>query len=144
MRPFQGAVHFPSELVAKKSAGFILRPRLRVERGKEIALGPGKVELLEHIAKTGSITEAAERMQMSYMRAWTLIKTMEACFRQPLVEPAEAAAHERRNVNESGNGSFEALPRDGRGVCSGNGQAMGALASAFAPLSTLTDIFDTI
>jgi len=57
-----------------------------VERGREIALGPGKVELLEHIAKTGSITEAAERMEMSYMRAWKLIKTMEACFRQPLVE----------------------------------------------------------
>ncbi len=72
--------------MAKKSAGFILRPRLRVERGREIALGPGKVELLEHIAKTGSITEAAERMEMSYMRAWKLIKTMEACFRQPLVE----------------------------------------------------------
>ena len=75
-----------SEPVAKKSAGFILRSRLRVERGKEIALGPGKVELLKHIANTGSIAEAAERMGMSYMRAWKLVKTMEACFRQPLVE----------------------------------------------------------
>ena len=56
-----------------------------MEKGKEIALGPGKVELLEHIARTGSIAEAAERMEMSYMRAWTLVKTMEACFRQPLV-----------------------------------------------------------
>jgi molybdate transport system regulatory protein len=73
--------------VAKKSAGFILRPRLRVERGKEIALGPGKVELLKQIVTTGSIAEAAERMEMSYMRAWKLVKTMEACFRQPLVEP---------------------------------------------------------
>ncbi len=72
--------------MAKKPAGFILRPRLRVERGKEIALGPGKVELLMHIASTGSIAEAAEQMEMSYMRAWTLVKTMEACFRQPLVE----------------------------------------------------------
>lgn len=71
--------------MAKKSAGFILRPRLRVERGKEIALGPGKVELLKHIAATGSILAAAERMEMSYMRAWKLVKTMEACFRQPLV-----------------------------------------------------------
>ena len=47
---------------------------------------PRRMEIFLHIAKTGSITEAAERMQMSYMRAWTLIKTMEACFRQPLVE----------------------------------------------------------
>ena len=63
-----------------------MRTRLRVERGKEIALGPGKMELLMHIASTGSIAEAAERMEMSYMRAWKLVKTMEACFRRPLVE----------------------------------------------------------
>jgi len=85
--------------VAKKSAGFILRPRLRVERGKEIALGPGKVELLKHIANTGSIAEAAERMEMSYMRAWKLIKMMEACFRQPLVEA-------RRGGNARGGASL--------------------------------------
>jgi len=53
---------------------------------KEIALGPGKVELLEFIAETGSIAEAAKRMDMSYMRAWTLVKTMNACFREPIVE----------------------------------------------------------
>ena len=72
--------------MAKKSAEFRLRARLRVERGEEIALGPGKVELLEHIARTGSIAEAAKRMEMSYMRAWTLVKTMERCFRKPLLE----------------------------------------------------------
>jgi len=59
--------------MAKKSAEFRLRARLRVERGEEIALGPGKVELLE-------------RMEISYMRAWTLVKTMERCFRKPLLE----------------------------------------------------------
>ena len=52
----------------------------------DIALGPGKVDLLTLIKKTGSIREAAERMHMSYMRAWTLIKTMNACFKEPLVE----------------------------------------------------------
>ena len=75
-----------SQIEQVKSTGFSLRPRLRVEKGKEIALGPGKVELLEQIAETGSIAEAAERMEMSYMRAWKLVKTMEACFREPLVE----------------------------------------------------------
>jgi molybdate transport system regulatory protein len=63
-----------------------LRPRIRVVCGEDIALGPGKVDLLELIGQTGSIREAAERMGMSYMRAWTLIKTMNACFKQPLVE----------------------------------------------------------
>ena len=63
----------------------VLRPRLRVTRGADIALGPGKVELLEHLKETGSIAEAARRLGMSYMRAWTLLKTMERCFKQPLV-----------------------------------------------------------
>ena len=62
-----------------------LRPRLRVLCGDEIALGPGKVDLLQLVGETGSIREAAERIGMSYMRAWTLIKTMNACFREPLV-----------------------------------------------------------
>jgi len=63
-----------------------IRPRLRVTLGADIALGPGKVELLELVAETGSIAKAATQMEMSYMRAWLLIKTMERCFRKPLVE----------------------------------------------------------
>ena len=70
---------------AKPSREPRLRPRMRVLRGEEIALGPGKVDLLALIGETGSIREAAERMGMSYMRAWTLIKTMNACFQEPLV-----------------------------------------------------------
>jgi molybdate transport system regulatory protein len=54
--------------------------------GEDIALGPGKVELLEWFGETGSIREAAERMGMSYMRAWKLIQTMNECFREPLVQ----------------------------------------------------------
>jgi len=57
----------------------------RVYLGPEIALGPGKAELLGHIAKTGSISEAARRMEMSYNRAWLLVRTMNRCFKQPLV-----------------------------------------------------------
>lgn len=57
----------------------------RFYRRDEIALGPGKVELLGHIAETGSISEAARRMGMSYNRAWLLVRTMNGCFKQPLV-----------------------------------------------------------
>jgi molybdate transport system regulatory protein len=63
-------------------------PRIRILCGEEVALGPGKAELLELVAETGSIREAAERLEMSYMRAWTLIKTMNACFSEPLVVAA--------------------------------------------------------
>jgi molybdate transport system regulatory protein len=62
-----------------------IKPRWRILAGKQIALGPGKVELLEALGKTGSITAAAKSMNMSYMRAWTLIRTMNACFKEPLV-----------------------------------------------------------
>jgi molybdate transport system regulatory protein len=52
----------------------------------EIALGPGKAELLTAIQMHGSISAGAKSMDMSYMRAWTLVKVMNRSFRQPLVE----------------------------------------------------------
>ena len=55
-------------------------------RGKKVAFGPGKADLLELVAKTGSITESARRMNMSYMRAWSLIQTMNNCFKSPVLE----------------------------------------------------------
>ena len=63
-----------------------IRPRLRIVAGKNIAFGPGKADLLEALEKTGSITRAANNLGMSYMRAWTLIRTMNRCFCEPLVE----------------------------------------------------------
>jgi molybdate transport system regulatory protein len=62
-----------------------LQPRLRLRVGDAIALGPGKMELLELVQSTGSITEAARQMGMSYMRAWSLIQTMNRCFREPVI-----------------------------------------------------------
>ena len=64
-----------------------LRPRLRIVRADDtIVLDPGKADLLDAIARTGSIRAAADELEMSYMRAWTLVKTMNAAFRSPLVE----------------------------------------------------------
>jgi len=73
---------------SKPTGALSLLPRFRVLRGKEIAFGPGKMELLELVAATGSIGKAARRMDMSYMRAWTLIQTMNACFKAPVIEAA--------------------------------------------------------
>lgn len=55
-------------------------------------MGPGKAELLEQVQQMGSIAEAAAQIGMSYMRAWTLIKTMQRCFKQPLVKVARGGA----------------------------------------------------
>ena len=70
----------------KSKADARLSPRLRVYVGDEIALGPGKVELLEAILATGSISEAAKQLGMSYNRAWLLVRTMNSCFKEPLVQ----------------------------------------------------------
>lgn len=62
--------------------------KLRVMYGAEIAIGPGKAELLAAIGETGSISASAKRLGMSYRRAWLLVDTMNRCFREPLVASA--------------------------------------------------------
>jgi len=61
------------------------KSHFRIYLADEIALGPGKAELLGHISETGSISESARRMEMSYNRAWLLVRTMNRCFKEPLV-----------------------------------------------------------
>jgi molybdate transport system regulatory protein len=65
---------------------------LRVVLGDQIAIGPGKAELLDGIAATGSIAAAGRRMGMSYKRAWGLVEAMNAMFTAPLVEAAKGGA----------------------------------------------------
>ncbi|MGH6944839.1 MAG: winged helix-turn-helix domain-containing protein [Geminicoccaceae bacterium] len=66
--------------------------RLRIVLEENIAIGPGKADLLERIAETGSITAAGARMGMSYRRAWLLVSTMNRCFERPLVETAKGGS----------------------------------------------------
>ncbi len=61
---------------------------MRIVFGDIGMMGPGKAELLERIDRTGSIAAAGREMNMSYKRAWTLIETLNAMFRQPVVESA--------------------------------------------------------
>jgi molybdate transport system regulatory protein len=63
-----------------------LQTRLRVLCADEVALGPGKAELLSLLTTTGSIAEAAKRMNMSYMRAWSLIQMMNKFFKKPVIQ----------------------------------------------------------
>jgi molybdate transport system regulatory protein len=60
--------------------------------GAEIAIGPGKADLLDAIAATGSISESARSLGMSYRRAWLLVDTMNRCFREPVVASATGGA----------------------------------------------------
>jgi len=62
--------------------------RIRILFGDDFMIGPGKVELLERIRETGSIAAAGRQMSMSYKRAWGLVETLNAAFREPLVDSA--------------------------------------------------------
>ncbi len=48
--------------------------------------GPGRVELLARIAETGSISQAAKAIKMSYKGAWDAIDAMNNLAGEPLVE----------------------------------------------------------
>ncbi|KAA0698623.1 LysR family transcriptional regulator [Neorhizobium sp. P12A] len=63
-----------------------LRLVLRIDFPPADRLGRGKMELLEHIRETGSISAAGRAMDMSYRRAWLLISDLNRMFREPVVE----------------------------------------------------------
>lgn len=60
--------------------------QLRVQLDDNVRFGPGKADLLEGIADTGSISAAGRRMRMSYRRAWELAEAINADFGAPLVQ----------------------------------------------------------
>ena len=62
-----------------------LKIKAQLLLGDEVALGPGKADLLEWVEKAGSISAAARGMGLSYRRAWVMIDTMNRCFESPLV-----------------------------------------------------------
>lgn len=63
-----------------------LAPVLRIDFPKGSRLGRGKMELLEHIRETGSISAAGRAMDMSYRRAWLLISELNSMFDAIVVE----------------------------------------------------------
>lgn len=59
--------------------------RLRFYSNDTVAIGPGKVELLEAIGVAGSISGAARQLGMSYRRAWLLLEELNASLHSPAV-----------------------------------------------------------
>lgn len=61
------------------------KTRFRVEIKHAVAIGPGKADVLQRIAETGSIAEAGRSLGMSYQRVWSLVAAMNLNFVEPLV-----------------------------------------------------------
>ena len=51
-------------------------------------IGPGKVAVLEEIARSGSISAAGRTLGMSYRRTWELVEELNRTLRMPVVQTA--------------------------------------------------------
>src|SRR3984885_7088650 len=51
-------------------------------------IGPGKIAVLEEIARSGSISAAGRALRMSYRRTWELVEDLNTGLGAPVVETA--------------------------------------------------------
>ncbi len=109
-----------------------LKLKLQLYCGEEIAMGPGKADLLDAIEATGSISAAARRMGMSYRRAWLLVDAMNRCFASPLIETHPGGGQQAGAVvTDEGRrlrAAYRALLDQAEGAAQGS--ALDALAQA--------------
>lgn len=98
-----------------------LKLKAQLMREDEIALGPGKADLLDAIAAHGSISAAGRAMGLSYRRAWMMVDTMNRCFAAPLV------------ATRKGGPGGAALTAEGRAVLAAYRRLQQALDAAAGP-----------
>ncbi len=79
--------------MAAMTGGSSLKIKVQIFCGEEIAMGPGKADLLEAIRAEGSISAAGRKLGMSYRRTWLLVDVMNRCWDLPLVETAAGGSH---------------------------------------------------
>ncbi|HTD10937.1 MAG TPA: LysR family transcriptional regulator [Steroidobacteraceae bacterium] len=63
--------------------------RFRVDFGRDAAVGPGKIALLELIGQEGSLSRAARALNMSYRRAWLLLESLNGSFAERVAVTAK-------------------------------------------------------
>ncbi len=67
--------------------------RIRIYFGTQLAIGPGRIELLEGVQRTGSLAQAARGMNMSYRRAWQLMQSLNSLLARPASIAAKGGRH---------------------------------------------------
>ncbi len=103
--------------------------RLRIDLGPGISIGPGKVALLEQIERSGSLSQAARVLKMSYRRAWLLLDDIN----HGLAEPVTTAS-----VGGSGGGGAQLTDFGRRVVAAYREVEKGALQLASQRLEWLS------
>jgi molybdate transport system regulatory protein len=64
------------------------RLNIRIDLASGLRIGPGKVAVLEEIARSGSISAAGRALRMSYRRTWELVEDLNTGLGTPVVETA--------------------------------------------------------
>ena len=95
-----------------------LKIKAQLYCGDELAMGPGKADLLEAIDREGSISAAGRAMGMSYRRSWLLVDSMNRCWQEKLVETVAGGGHGRgASLTSTGHvGLAAGFPAAGRGM----------------------------
>jgi molybdate transport system regulatory protein len=77
-----------------RAGGSAMAPviRIRIDFAENVHVGPGKIALLEAIKSTGSISDAARSLSMSYRRAWMLINSLKQGFSEAVTISAAGGA----------------------------------------------------
>ena len=110
-----------------------IRLSLRLLHRDDIAIGPGKADLLEAIAATGSISAAGRRMGLSYRRAWLLVDTMNRAFAAPLVVASKGGAKGGGAALTEGGATVLAAYRDaGRAASDASAAAIARIVARLA------------
>jgi molybdate transport system regulatory protein len=58
--------------------------RFRIDFAERSSVGPAKIALLKAIRVSGSLSQAARNLDMSYRHAWLLVDDLNSSFREPV------------------------------------------------------------
>jgi molybdate transport system regulatory protein len=64
------------------------RLSIRIDLASGTRIGPGKISVLEEIARSGSISAAGRALRMSYRRTWELVEDLNKGLGTPVVDTA--------------------------------------------------------
>ncbi len=118
--------------MAKRKAAAPGLTHLRITLSEDFYVGPGRADLIEFIAETGSIREAAKRMGMSYKRAWGLVQALNEGFGAALVETQRGGTGQGASVTAAGHevlGRYRNILQRTREVIATDIQALAKLQS---------------
>jgi molybdate transport system regulatory protein len=88
------------------------RVRLRIDLAPGCSFGPGKIALLEQIELSGSLSQAARELGMSYRRAWLLLDELNRSMAEPVVSTAVGGFNGGgARITESGRSLLKAYRR---------------------------------